>query len=208
MAMSRRFRVAARPAVEPLEDRLLPSANPTAFEVTTGMMNVYRFLVDPVRTGGLPVNEVSHADLVAGTQPTTEYFWVPAMLGNYLAIASLSNAYRHQDASFTAGYTDAELLTVFEATTTSLEHILGTPGFTYVDVNPASPTFGKQALFQFHRTTAAGDPQEGAPLDPNAGDGSFARIVSGLDNEQLIAGLTVADLYLRSLTRPSSTWAT
>jgi hypothetical protein len=190
-----------RPTLESLEARVLPSANPTAVEVVTGMMNVYRFLVDPVRTGGLPVNEVSHAELVAGTQPTDSYFWVPAMLGNYLAIGALSNAYRHQDATFTAGYSDAELLTTFAATETSLEHILSTPGFTYVDTNPASPTFGKQALFQFHITTAAGDPEEGAPLDPNVGDGSFSRIVSGLDNEQLIAGLTFADQYLRSLTR-------
>jgi hypothetical protein len=141
-------------------------------EVAGRAMQFLRAVIHP--TSGLPHNEARQSELDADG-PFASDFFVPAQVGNFLAAATQSNQLRRSSVTtpFTAGYSDEELIDQLELTVGSLETILSTPGRVYEDM-----ATGAKALYQVYDTATA-----------TPRDGAFDRIVSLLDNVQLLAGL-------------------
>src|SRR4030095_13790141 len=60
-------------------------------------------------------------------RPRLSSGFVPAQLGDFLTIAALANAWRAEDPTFTSGYTDRELVTIYQAALTSIERFSPRP---------------------------------------------------------------------------------
>ncbi len=131
--------------------------------------------------GGLPINELPASALPPYGRPPQESFHVPAQIGATLVARVLAHELRRTSPTFEAGPSTEELLASTEDVVDAVARVLTTTA--YVDAST-----GGRAFYQVHLTPSGAVPRGSA----------FERTIPFLDNAELVIGLRVAALYLRS----------